>query len=85
MTSRRVVSASGETLTWSRKGLGYSRYRLGHKLSNRYKPKSRDVKEHGRMKKIIVVLEEGIIPVRRVFSNKMKEKRSKSRGEDICI
>ena len=55
----RVVAAKSGVLIWCCTCWGSSRHRLAHQLSNRCNPQTRNVQEHGRMKKIIEVLGEG--------------------------
>ena len=68
----RRVDRQGETLIRCRKCSGYAVQRMGPKLMNCCKPEQVGTKEHGKMLKLIRVLEDGRVPAKEARNRKIE-------------
>ena len=69
----RRMDKQGEVLIWYRKCSGYARQRMGPKLMNCCKREQSGTKEHGKMSKRVLFLEDGRIPAREASIWKIEE------------
>ena len=72
------IHRKGETRVWCRKCSGYATQRMGPKLMNCCRPEQVGTKEHGKMLKLVQVLEDGRILQRRQQIEKLKDKKRES-------